>query len=54
MYLKNIRKEVMLTLEKNIDQFVYKFLIPAEKNLATNWFFTQFSKRQFYYWSIRN
>jgi acyl-[acyl-carrier-protein] desaturase len=31
MSLKNIRKEVMLTLEKNIDQFVDKFLIPAEK-----------------------
>ena len=29
MSLKNIRKEVMLTLEKNIDQFVDKFLIPA-------------------------
>ena len=31
MSLKNIRKEVMLTFEKNIDQFVDKFLIPAEK-----------------------
>ena len=31
MSLKNIRKEVMLSLEKNIDLFVDKFLIPAEK-----------------------
>jgi len=29
--MKNIRKEVMKTLEKNIDTFVDKFLIPAEK-----------------------
>jgi acyl-[acyl-carrier-protein] desaturase len=31
MSLQNIRKEVMRTLEKNIDSFVDKFLIPAEK-----------------------
>ena len=31
MSIQNIRKEVMLTLEKNIDRFVEKFLIPAEK-----------------------
>ena len=31
MSIKNIRKEVMHTLEKNIDTFVDKFLIPAEK-----------------------
>ena len=31
MSLKNIRKEVMQTLEKNIDSFVDSFLIPAEK-----------------------
>ena len=31
MSIKNIRKEVMQTLEKNIDSFVDKFLIPAEK-----------------------
>ncbi|MGB0892671.1 MAG: acyl-ACP desaturase, partial [Flavobacteriaceae bacterium] len=31
MSLQNIRKEVMQTLEKNIDSFVDKFLIPAEK-----------------------
>jgi acyl-[acyl-carrier-protein] desaturase len=31
MSIKNIRKEVMQTLEKNIDTFVDKFLIPAEK-----------------------
>ncbi|MEE9408351.1 MAG: acyl-ACP desaturase [Polaribacter sp.] len=31
MSIKNIRKEVMQTLEKNIDSFVEKFLIPAEK-----------------------
>lgn len=31
MPLQNIRKEVMKTLEKNIDTFVDKFLIPAEK-----------------------
>ena len=31
MSLKNIRKEVMKTLEKNIDTFVDRFLIPAEK-----------------------
>ena len=31
MSLKNIRKEVMLSLEKNINLFVDKFLIPAEK-----------------------
>lgn len=31
MNLKNIRKEVMQTLEKNIDSFVDQFLIPAEK-----------------------
>ena len=31
MSLQNIRKEVMKTLEKNIDNFVDKFLIPAEK-----------------------
>ena len=31
MSLKNIRIEVMKTLEKNIDTFVDKFLIPAEK-----------------------
>ena len=31
MSLQNIRKEVMKTLEKNIDTFVDKFLIPAEK-----------------------
>lgn len=30
-HLQNIRKEVMKTLEKNIDSFVDKFLIPAEK-----------------------
>ena len=29
--MKNIRREVMKTLEKNIDTFVDKFLIPAEK-----------------------
>jgi len=29
--MKNIRKEVMKTLEKNIDTFVDKFLIPPEK-----------------------
>ena len=29
--MQNIRKEVMRTLEKNIDSFVDKFLIPAEK-----------------------
>ena len=31
MSIKNIRIEVMQTLEKNIDSFVEKFLIPAEK-----------------------
>ena len=31
MSLQNIRKEVMKTLEKNIDTFIDKFLIPAEK-----------------------
>ena len=31
MSLQNIRKEVMKTLEKNIDNFVDKFLIPVEK-----------------------
>ncbi|MCG8239916.1 acyl-ACP desaturase [Tenacibaculum finnmarkense] len=31
MSIQNIRKEVMKTLEKNIDLFVDKFLIPAEK-----------------------
>ncbi|WOC41039.1 acyl-ACP desaturase [Polaribacter sp. HL-MS24] len=31
MSMQNIRKEVMRTLEKNIDSFVDKFLIPAEK-----------------------
>ena len=31
MSVQNIRKEVMKTLEKNIDSFVEKFLIPAEK-----------------------
>ena len=31
MSVKNIRKEVMLTLEKNIGNFVDTFLIPAEK-----------------------
>ena len=31
MSIKNIRIEVMQTLEKNIDVFVDKFLIPAEK-----------------------
>lgn len=31
MSIQNIRKEVMKTLEKNIDTFVDKFLIPAEK-----------------------
>ena len=30
MSIKNIRKEVMQTLEKNIDSFVDKFLIPVE------------------------
>ncbi len=31
MSIKNIRREVMQTLEKNIDSFVDKFLIPPEK-----------------------
>ena len=31
MSLQNIRKEVMKTLEKNIDSFIDSFLIPAEK-----------------------
>ena len=31
MSLQNIRKEVMKTLEKNIDTFVHDYLIPAEK-----------------------
>lgn len=31
MNLQNIRKEVMKTLEKNIDSFIDSFLIPAEK-----------------------
>lgn len=31
MNLQNIRKEVMKTLEKNIDSFIDNFLIPAEK-----------------------
>lgn len=31
MSIKNIRKEVMLMLEKEIDSFVDKFLITAEK-----------------------
>lgn len=31
MSIENIRKEVMLSLEKNIDSFVEKFLIPIEK-----------------------
>lgn len=31
MSLRNIRKEVMKTLEKNIDTFVHDYLIPAEK-----------------------
>lgn len=31
MSMQNIRKEVMQTLEKNIDSFVDKFLIPVEK-----------------------
>lgn len=31
MSIQNIRKEVMQTLEKNIDSFVDKFLIPIEK-----------------------
>ncbi|MGG8496078.1 acyl-ACP desaturase [Tenacibaculum sp. TC6] len=31
MSIQNIRKEVMQTLEKNIDSFVEKFLIPIEK-----------------------
>ncbi|MFL0062604.1 acyl-ACP desaturase [Tenacibaculum maritimum] len=31
MSIQNIRKEVMKTLEKNIDSFVDKFLVPIEK-----------------------
>ena len=31
MSIKNIRKEVMLTLEKSMDTFMNKYLIPAEK-----------------------
>ena len=31
MSFQNIRKEVMKTLEKNIDSFIDSFLIPAEK-----------------------
>ena len=31
MSLQNIRKEVMKTLEKNIDSFIDSFLIPVEK-----------------------
>ncbi|CAM1359891.1 acyl-ACP desaturase [Tenacibaculum xiamenense] len=31
MSIQNIRKEVMQTLEKNIDSFVDKFLVPIEK-----------------------
>jgi len=31
MSIKNIRKEVMLTLEKNIDSFLTDYLIPPEK-----------------------
>ena len=31
MSIKNIRKEVMLTLEKSMDTFMDKYLIPAEK-----------------------
>lgn len=31
MSIYNIRKEVMLTLEKSMDRFMEKYLIPAEK-----------------------
>jgi len=31
MSIHNIRKEVMLTLEKSMDSFMEKYLIPAEK-----------------------
>ena len=31
MSIKNVRKEVMLTLQKNIDVFFEKFLIVPEK-----------------------
>ena len=31
MSIHNVRKEVMLTLEKSMQTFVDKYLIPAEK-----------------------
>jgi len=54
MSIKNIRKEVMLTLEKSMDTFMNKYLIPAEKNMATHRFFTQLTKRFIYSGSRRN
>ena len=44
MSLKNIRKEVMLSLEKNIDLFVVKFFIPAEKILQPTDFLPNYQK----------
>jgi len=48
MSIHNIRREVMLTLEKSIDTFVDKFLITPEKIWQPTDFFTEFSKRNFY------
>jgi len=47
MSLKNIRKEVMLSLEKNIDLFVVKFFIPAEKILHPTDFLPNYQKDTF-------
>ena len=47
MSIQNIRKEVMKTLEKNIDTFVDKFLIPAEKIWQPTDFLTNSQKDTF-------
>lgn len=49
MSIKNIRKEVMLTLEKSMDTFMDKYLIPAEKIWQPTDFFTQLAKRFIYF-----
>ena len=48
MSIKNVRKEVMLTLEKKMQHFMDTYLIPAEKIWQPTDFFTEFSKRNFY------
>ena len=35
MSIQNMRREVMQFLEKNIDSFVETYLLPVEKNMAT-------------------